>query len=46
MKNLSRIKIALNKLNDLQLEDLTSFSKSEKKSFWQSVNKEYISQFN
>jgi len=45
MNTLTRIEIAQNKLNNLQLVDLTSFSKSEKKSFWSSVSKEYLSQF-
>ena len=42
---LTQIEIAQDRLKNLQLVDLTSFSKSEKKSFWSSVSKEYLSQF-
>ncbi len=45
MKTLSQIEIAQNRLNNLQLVDLTSLSKSEKKSFWSSVSKDYLAQF-
>lgn len=45
MNTLSQVEIAKNRLNNLQLVDLTSFSKSEKKTFWSSVTKEYLSQF-
>ncbi len=45
MAKLTQIEIAQDRLNNLQLVDLTSFSKSEKKSFWSSVSKEYLSQF-
>ncbi len=45
MTRLTQNEIAQDRLNNLQLEDLTSFSKSEKKSFWSSVSKEYLSQY-
>tara|TARA_R110000744_G_scaffold353259_1_gene459575 strand:- start:118 stop:261 length:144 start_codon:yes stop_codon:yes gene_type:complete len=45
METLTQIEIALNKLDQLGLVDLTTFSKSEKKDFWSSVTKEYLSQF-
>ena len=45
MDTLSQIEIAQNRLKNLQLVDLTSFSRSEKKAFWSSVTKEYLTQF-
>jgi len=45
MKTLTQVEIAQNRLNSLQLVDLTSFSKSDKKSFWSSVAQEYLAQF-
>ena len=45
MITLSQVEIAQDRLNNLQLVDLTSFSKSEKKTFWSSVSKEYLAQF-
>ena len=45
METLTQIEIALNKLNQLGLVDLTTFSKSQKKDFWSNVSKEYLAQF-
>lgn len=42
---LSQNEIAIKRLRKLGLVDLTSYSKSAKKTFWSSVAKEYISQF-
>ena len=45
MTTLTQVEIAQNRLNSLQLVDLTSFSKSDKKAFWSSVSQEYLAQF-
>ena len=45
MITLSQVEIAQSRLNSLQLVDLTSFSKSDKKAFWNSVAAEYLGQF-
>jgi hypothetical protein len=45
MKTLSRMEVAQIHLDNLQLVDLTSLSKSEKKAFWDIVTKEYLAQF-
>ena len=42
---ISQIEIAKNRLKNLQLVDLKTFSESEKEAFWVSVGKEYLAQF-
>ena len=45
METLTYIEIAQNRLNSLQLVDLTTFSKSDRRAFWSSVIQEYLAQF-
>tara|TARA_R110000823_G_scaffold205558_1_gene336419 strand:- start:1274 stop:1426 length:153 start_codon:yes stop_codon:yes gene_type:complete len=45
MKTLSNTEIAKKHLEKLQLEDLTSQTKAEKRTFWKKVNTEYLNQF-